>query len=37
MKVFVELRDKTVLYVPFREPSKVNTWQEARVSVFILS
>jgi hypothetical protein len=27
MKVFVELRDKTVLYVPFREHSKVNTWQ----------
>ncbi|KAG1765509.1 hypothetical protein EV702DRAFT_1283104 [Suillus placidus] len=25
MKVFVELRDKTVLYVPFREPSK--NWQ----------
>ncbi|KAG1828967.1 hypothetical protein EV424DRAFT_1507935 [Suillus variegatus] len=25
MKVFIELRDKTVLYVPFREPSK--NWQ----------
>ena len=28
MKVFVELRDETVLYVPFREPSKVNLLQE---------
>jgi hypothetical protein len=37
MKVFVELRDKTVLYVPFREHSKVNTWQKAFISVFILS
>jgi hypothetical protein len=24
MKVFVELRDETVLYIPFREHSKVN-------------
>ncbi|KAG1839020.1 hypothetical protein DFJ58DRAFT_813100 [Suillus subalutaceus] len=30
MKVFVELRDKTVLYVPFREPSK--NWQWDGVS-----
>ncbi|KAG1742840.1 hypothetical protein EDB19DRAFT_1875202 [Suillus lakei] len=32
MKVFIELRDKTVLYVPFREPSK--NWQWDGMSDF---
>jgi hypothetical protein len=37
MKVFVELRDETVLYIPFREPSKVNSWQKTCLSLLILS
>lgn len=37
MKVFVELRDETVLYIPFREPSKVNSWQKTCLSLLTLS